>query len=71
MQPNLTNRAKIRVKKGPKRDFGAEISTVSQLKLPLSEFSKRNGMSQVTEGAGLNPSVQYFTVGTAGDANAS
>jgi hypothetical protein len=44
---------------GPKRDFGAEISTVSQPKLPLSEFSRRNGMSQVTEGAGLNPSVQY------------
>jgi hypothetical protein len=45
-------------KKGPKCNFGAEILIVSQPKLPLSELSRQNGMSQVTEGAGLNPNIQ-------------
>jgi hypothetical protein len=52
--------AKILVKSGTNDDISAENLTLSQPNLALSESSRRNQLSQVTEAAGLNPSVQYL-----------
>jgi hypothetical protein len=50
--------AKILVKSGTNDNISAENLTLSQPNLALSKSSRQNQLSQVTEAAGLNPSVQ-------------
>jgi hypothetical protein len=53
------NRAKILGKRDSKDDISAKNLTLSQPNLALSASSRLNKLSQVTEAARLNPSIQY------------